>query len=59
MGLLQYKSHSCVLDGLTNPIGFVPDDDVDVFYRDYRVGCRDHVRQQRLSANFMQHLRML
>ena len=55
---LAYEMHASCPDGLAYALGFVPDDDINVFVSDH-TGCRcDHVRQQRLATNFVQDLRM-
>ncbi len=56
---LQHESDSGGGDGVPNAIGFVSDDGIHIAGRNDFGRGRDHVRQQRLAADFVQHLGML
>jgi len=53
---LQDEIDASVGDGGADTIGFVADDGEDIVRRDYARGGRNDMSQQRLAADFMQHL---
>src|SRR6185369_5055439 len=56
--LLNYEVDTGVGNFFANEVGLMPDDGVDVCYRDYLSGGGDHVREQRSSPDLVQYLRM-
>ena len=57
--LLEYELDPGVGDRRADTVGFVADDDKHILRRNETAGRSNHVRQQRLSANFMQHFGQL
>jgi hypothetical protein len=56
---LEYELDPGVGDRRADTVGFVADDDKHILRRNETAGRSNHVRQQRLSANFMQHFGQL
>src|SRR5580700_11756256 len=56
---LQDEIYAGGSQGGTDPVGFVANDGVNVGWRHDAGSCSDDVGQQRLAADFMQHLGQL
>ena len=52
------KFHAGVSDGLAHSVGLMTDDGVDIVRRDDLGRGGNHMRQQRLAADFVEHLGM-
>ena len=55
---LQHKLDSGGLQRLAHQLGLVPNDGEDILGWNDLAGCRDHVAQQRLAGNLVQHFGM-
>ena len=55
---LQHKIDAGGSQRRAHRVRFVTDDGEDILRRDHLRGSRDHVRQQRLAADLVQHLGM-
>ena len=53
---LQHEAHTGMVYSGAHTLGFVADDYVDIPHIHGAGGGRDHVGQQRIAANLMQHL---
>ena len=56
---LQHETDAGGGDRVPDAVGFVPDDGIHIGGGNYFGRGRNHVRQQRLAADLMQHLGML
>jgi hypothetical protein len=53
---LEHKMHACAGNGSFNSLRKMADDNKNVGRSRDLAGCRNHMRQQRLASDFVQHL---